>query len=54
MRYQGKEETMPTWGWIVISLALLAALEVFGWMAMRRRRTQELRSRSGHSRPRLG
>jgi hypothetical protein len=37
MRYQGKEETMPTWGWIVISLALLAALEAFG----------------GHSRPRL-
>jgi hypothetical protein len=38
---------MATWEWVVIGLAVLVALAVIGWVAVRGRRTQELRSRFG-------
>ena len=38
---------MPTWGWIIIAVAIVAVVALAVWAAMRARRTRELRSTFG-------
>ena len=38
---------MPTWGWIIIAVAIVAVVALAVWAAMRARRTREPRSTFG-------
>jgi FtsZ-interacting cell division protein ZipA len=38
---------MPTWGWIVIIVAIVIVVALIAWAATRKRRTDELRERFG-------
>jgi hypothetical protein len=38
---------MPTWGWILVAIAIVAVIALVAWAAMRARRTRELRSTFG-------